>query len=276
MGNKIIQQTINGTPVSDGAGVKLLRILGTQQLDHLDPFLMLDEFRTDDSADYIAGFPSHPHRGFETVTYMKTGRFLHEDSVGNSGILEDGAIQWMTAGRGIIHSEMPQMTEGRLWGYQLWINLPASLKMSPPNYQDIPADRLPVYESDGLWVKILAGSYNNLQSPVTSLHPVNYFDIELKPDTRFEHEFLDHWNSFAYVYDGSVFIDEQEISSGQAVTFIPGANLESRAGQDGAGLLLLGSVPISEPVARYGPFVMNTQAELQQAFEDYQNGKLAV
>ena len=275
MTSNTIQRIVRGIPVSDGAGVRLNRILGQPALPALDPFLMLDEFRSSDRDDYMAGFPPHPHRGFETVTYMKMGRFRHEDSVGNSGLLEDGGLQWMTAGRGIIHSEMPEMHEGQLWGYQLWINLPASLKMSPPAYQDMPADKLPIYESDSMRVKILAGSYQDYTSPVQVLHPVSYFDITLQPESSFSYIFPEGWQPFAYVHSGSLSIEGECVSAGQAVVFTMGKGLRMQADADGAGLLLLASPPIQEPVARHGPFVMNTPAELEQAFRDYQQGTLA-
>src|SRR6202453_2993114 len=180
-----ITQLIKGQNTSDGAGVKLKRVIASQELDHLDPFLLLDEFRNDNPEDYAAGFPDHPHRGFETVTYLLSGAFTHRDSHDNEGHLKSGAIQWMTAGKGLIHSEMPEQTDGLAWGYQLWLNLPAKLKMTEPKYQDIPAEDLPLVDKDGVRAKILAGSYNGVKSPGKSFIPIDYFDLHLAPGAVF-------------------------------------------------------------------------------------------
>ena len=269
-----------GTPASDGAGVKLLRVIGTQQLDHIDPFLLLDEFRNEDSKDYVAGFPDHPHRGFETVTYMMQGRMRHQDSVGNSGLLTDGALQWMTAGRGIIHSEMPEQTDGLIWGYQLWVNLPSKDKMTAPRYQDIPPDAIPEAEAEGVRVKVLAGSWNGVSGAAETLWPIEYLDVRLEPGVSFEKTVPEGHSLLAFVYEGSLIADSEEggheIAKHHLGVFTrEGESLTVKAGDAGAGLLLLSGKPIGEPVARMGPFVMNTREELVQAVQDYNEGRLA-
>jgi redox-sensitive bicupin YhaK (pirin superfamily) len=271
---------VPGTPASDGAGVKLLRVIGTQQLDHIDPFLLLDEFRNDDPKAYVAGFPDHPHRGFETVTYMMQGRMRHRDSVGNSGLLTDGALQWMTAGRGIIHSEMPEQTDGLIWGYQLWVNLPAKEKMVPPRYQDIPPENIPAAEAEGIRVKVLAGSWNGVKGAAETRWPIEYLDVNLEPGVTFEKTVPEEHNLLAFVYDGALKASseegEHEIPKHHLGVFTRvGETLSVTAGEAGAGLLLLSGKPIGEPVARMGPFVMNSREELVQAVQDYQNGVLA-
>ena len=277
--SRSVDRVIKGMPVQDGAGVQLTRILGTPVLDHLDPFLMLDEFRSDDSNDYIAGFPPHPHRGFETVTYMKQGRFRHKDSRGNEGLLVDGSVQWMTAGRGIIHSEMPEMTNGLLWGYQLWLNLPAKHKMTEPRYQDIGPEKIPCVEGERQRVRLIAGEYGGQSGPAETLIPVNYFDVELQPGGVFEHTVPASWNCFAFVYEGSLRAGpaghDRAVQSGELVAFGDGEMIRlHNEEQDEAGFLLLAAERIEEPIARHGPFVMNTEAELIQAFVDFQNGTL--
>ncbi|MCR9143541.1 MAG: pirin family protein [bacterium] len=274
-----VDRVIKGMPVQDGAGVRLKRILGTPTLDHLDPFLMLDEFRSDDSDDYIAGFPPHPHRGFETVTYMKKGRFRHKDSRGNEGLLVDGAVQWMTAGRGIIHSEMPEMTDGLLWGYQLWINLPARHKMTEPRYQDIGPERIPTVEKDDHSVQVIAGDYQGTSGPAETLIPVNYFDVELAGGGHFEHAVPPGWNVFCFVYAGAVRGDPtgsgRRAAAGELMGFGSGETIRIHNEDDeAAGFLFLAAERIEEPIARHGPFVMNTEEEIMQAFVDFQNGTL--
>ncbi|MEQ9364927.1 MAG: pirin family protein [Leptospirales bacterium] len=274
-----VDRVIKGTPVQDGAGVQLKRILGTPALDHLDPFLMLDEFRSDDSNDYVAGFPPHPHRGFETVTYMKKGRFRHKDSRGNEGLLVDGSVQWMTAGRGIIHSEMPEMTDGLLWGYQLWINLPARHKMIDPRYQDIGPERIPLAEKADQSVRVIAGEYAGIRGPAETLIPVNYFDVELRGNAHFEHAVPAGWNCFSFVYEGAVRGDPtgsgRRVEAGELMGFGPGEAIHiQNEDSEPAGFLFLAAERIEEPIARHGPFVMNTEDEIIQAFVDFQNGTL--
>jgi redox-sensitive bicupin YhaK (pirin superfamily) len=258
--------------------VRLRRIIGTPEADYLDPFLMLDEFRTDSADDYIAGFPDHPHRGFETVTYMIHGRMRHQDSVGNSGVLSDGAVQWMTAGRGIIHSEMPEQTDGLLWGYQLWVNLPAALKMSPPQYQDIPCDRVVEVENGGQKVRVLAGNYGSHQAIAETLTPVTYLDVALTADCSFTHPVPDGHTALLYVYEGAVGLNPDTapgVTTGTLAILSRDGEVSVTAGQDGGKFLLLTGEPINEPVARMGPFVMSTEDEIHQAVRDYQAGTLA-
>lgn len=286
MTSREVTQVITSQTTSDGAGVKLRRSLGTQALPLLDPFLMLDEFRSDDASDYIAGFPSHPHRGFETVTYMLAGAMEHKDSVGNTGRLVAGSVQWMTAGRGIIHSEMPKQEEGLMWGFQLWVNLPARQKMVPPRYQDIPPDRIPVAEKDGVTVRAIAGEALGVTGPVTGIAvSPTMLDVTLASGATFELAIPKGHSAFAYVFEGEVAFggDAQQgaggvVKRGQlAILGEPeddGAADGVRATSTSGGrFLLLAAAPIREPVARYGPFVMNTPDEVVQAFTDYQSGR---
>jgi hypothetical protein len=272
-----VQRIITSIPASDGAGVKLRRSLGASQLSRHDPFLMLDEFYSDDPKDYIAGFPPHPHRGFETVTYMLDGRMQHKDSGGNTGDLGPGDVQWMSAARGIVHSEMPQQTEGRMRGFQLWINLPAREKMNPAAYRDIPADEIPSVKIPGGTLKVIAGRFNATAGAVqrASTDP-QYWDIHLEPGSVLEAQLPADYNAFVYGYEG-------EASIGEPATALPhrsaallslGESLRIEAGARGARVLLLAGKPIGEPVAQHGPFVMNTRAELEQAIADYQSGEL--
>lgn len=275
-----VERMVAGMPASDGAGVKLKRIIGQPQCDYLDPFLMLDEFRNENADDYIAGFPDHPHRGFETVSYMLHGRLRHEDSVGNSGLLTDGAVQWMTAGRGIIHSEMPEQTDGLLWGYQLWVNLPSDLKMSPPRYQDIPPEAIPEHVGDGVRARVIAGEFAGTAGAADTLTPVGYADVQLDPGASVTHPVPDGHTALAYVYEGALAATdklgrESAVPAGQLALFSRRGPLHLAAGEAGAKALVMTGAPLNEPVARYGPFVMNTRAELIQAAEDFQNGTFA-
>ena len=267
-----------GVPATDGAGVKLTRIIGTPSLTQYDPFLLLDEFRSENKQDYIAGFPSHPHRGFETVTYMKHGRFRHKDSIGNEGLLTSGAIQWMTAGKGIIHSEMPEVEDGLVWGYQLWLNLPAKDKMIEPRYQDIQPDQIPVIEEEGRWVKVMAGNYNGQEGASETRIPVIYFDVELKAGIDFSQPMPVDMNGFIYLYEGSAQVGPPDhgaaASKGDLVLLGDGDLLTLTAGDAGAGMLVIAGQRLNEPIVRGGPFVMSTEGELRQAFLDYQNGVL--
>ena len=278
MDMRTIERRIEGQYVSDGAGVRLRRIIGTPQADYLDPFLLLDEFRTEAADDYIAGFPAHPHRGFETVTYMIHGRMRHEDSVGNSGLLSDGAVQWMTAGRGIIHSEMPEQTNGLLWGYQLWVNLPAALKMSPPKYQDIPSDDIVEVVTDGGKVRVLAGEFEGRQATAQTLTPVSYFDVALGPGQPFAHAVPDGHTALLYAYDGTTATADDPanvVTTGVLAILSRHGDVRLVAGPQGGKFLFLTGAPLNEPVARMGPFVMSTQQEIRQAVRDYQSGTLA-
>lgn len=278
MTTRTIERLVEGQFVSDGAGVRMRRIIGTPQADYLDPFLLLDEFRTDEAGDYVAGFPDHPHRGFETVTYMIHGRMRHRDSVGNNGVLSDGAVQWMTAGRGIIHSEMPEQTDGLLWGYQLWINLPSALKMSPPRYQDIPSDDIVEVECDDVKVRVLAGNYSGHQATAVTLTPIEYFDVMLEAERSFTHPVPDGHTALIYVYGGALRTSiggNPEVTTGTLALLSNEGDVSVKAGPDGGKFLLLSGAPINEPVARMGPFVMTTEEEIRQAVRDYQSGTLA-
>ena len=269
-------RVVDGMPASDGAGVSLLRVIGTQQLDFLDPFLMLDEFKNEDPGAYVAGFPDHPHRGFETVSYMKAGKMKHHDSVGNEGVIEDGGVQWMTAGRGIIHSEMPQQTEGLLWGYQLWVNLPAKDKMVAPRYQDIQRDGIPEYQGDGIFVRLMAGEWNGIQGASQTLWPVGYLDVRLDPRVTFDHELSETANAMAFVYEGSAVSGDRQANAHQLGVLSRGSTgVKITAGDEGCGMLFMWGEPIGEPVAKMGPFVMNTREELFQAADDFRNGRFA-
>lgn len=275
-----LQKIVPGMPTSDGGGVSLLRVIGTPMLDFIDPFLMLDEFKNTDPNAYVAGFPDHPHRGFETVSYMKKGRMRHRDSVGNEGVIHDGGVQWMTAGRGVIHSEMPEQNEGMLWGYQLWVNLPAEQKMVEPEYQDIQSDGIPEIEADGLKVRIMAGNYKPQNGPVMAgasqtRWPVSYMDVLAKPETYFTHEAPDGHNALIFVYEGAVEIDGQQVDTHRLAILSQEGSITVKSGSKGAGFLVMTGQPIGEPVAKMGPFVMNTQEELRQAVMDFRAGRFA-
>lgn len=275
-----VARTFRGQPTSDGAGVKLTRVIGQRDLDMIDPFLMLDEFRSDSASDYIGGFPNHPHRGFETVTYMLAGRMRHGDNQGNSGLLTPGSVQWMTAGRGIVHSEMPEQEDGLMWGFQLWVNLPAADKMSAPRYQDIAPERIPVVDAgDGVRVRVLAGSFGETAGPVSGIavEPL-YLDIELAAGARSVAAIPAGHNAFAYVYAGAAELGPadaaQAVQRGElAVLERDGDALLIAAGNEPTRLILVAGKPLDEPVAKYGPFVMNTQQQIVEAIRDYQSGK---
>ncbi len=272
-----VLRTVRGQPTSDGAGVKLTRVIGTAALADLDPFLMLDEFRSDSAGDYIAGFPDHPHRGFETVTYMLAGRMRHKDNQGNSGLLVPGSVQWMTAGRGIVHSEMPEQEDGLMWGFQLWVNLPGSDKMTKPRYQDIAPESIPEVDSgQGVHVRVLAGTLNGIVGPVAAVatEPV-YFDIQLGSNAEFETALPAGHNAFAYVYEGAAQVgtDRKPLARGDLAVLGKGNRFKVAAGAAPTRLIFVAGRPLNEPVARYGPFVMNTREEIMQAFEDFNSGR---
>jgi hypothetical protein len=277
---RTVERKLRGRPTSDGAGVRMTRVIGTPDIDHFDPFLLLDEFRSDDPNDYIAGFPDHPHRGFETVTYMLAGRMKHGDNQGNTGLLGPGSVQWMTAGRGIVHSEMPQQQDGLMWGFQLWVNLPASDKMTEPRYQDIQGDAIPEVElAPGVEARIIAGELGGVAGAVTKVatEPV-YFDLHFGAATSLSVPLPDGHNAFIYVYQGSLHAgparDQTPIARGELALLSHGASLELTADDEPSRMILVAGRPLNEPVARHGPFVMNTNDELRQAFFDYQNGRL--
>ena len=270
-----IAKLINPTPVSDGAGVKLNRLIATPTLDYLDPFLLLDHFGSENKDDYIAGFPEHPHRGIETVTYMLKGKVTHKDTMGNAGTISAGDIQWMTAGGGLMHEEMPVAEEEGLSGFQLWVNLPKELKMSKPRYQEVKADKIPVYEKDGAKVKVIAGEVGDIKGAVSEIYAEpNYLDVTLEANAEWTHSITIGHNAFAYIFDGSADFDESGnlVANPKLVILTDGDFVKIKAGENGARFLLVSGKPLNEPVARYGPFVMNTRAELYQAIEDLQNG----
>ena len=277
-----VERVVRGMPTSDGAGVKLRRVIGQPQLPDLDPFLMLDEFGTDRAEDYIAGFPDHPHRGFETVTYMLDGRMRHRDNHGNEGVLVPGSVQWMTAGRGLVHSEMPEQEAGRMRGFQLWLNLPARDKMSPPKYQEFGPDRIPTATpGKGVSVKVIAGRVEGIVGPI--LQPATdptYLDIALEPGAQFVQALPKDYAAFLYVFEGSLRVGEEAraVATHELAVLSEGAEIRltgvtAAPGLGSARAILVAGRPLREPVAKYGPFVMNTRAELQQAFEDFQNGR---
>jgi len=281
-----VERVVRGQPTSDGDGVKLTRVLTQPLHQRLDPFLMLDAFGSDAAADYIGGFPDHPHRGFETVTIMKEGRMRHRDSVGNVGLLEPGSVQWMTAGRGIIHSEMPEQEDGRMAGFQLWVNLAAKDKMQPPAYRDVAPAEVPEFATaEGATVRVIAGQSRGVTGAVT--RPVTepiVLDITLAAGASFDAELPSGHNAFAYVSTGSVEIGE---GASRRVDAERMAILGNEAQANGvrlvapaelaepARVLLVAGRPLGEPIAQYGPFVMNTTAELQRAVSDFQGGILA-
>ena len=276
-----IQTIIPGIATTDGAGVKLRRSLGGQQQVRLDPFLMLDEFSSNDPNDYVAGFPAHPHRGFETMTYMLEGHMLHEDHLGNQGHLKTGGVQWMTAGRGIIHSEMPQQVSGAMRGFQLWINLPAKEKMKPAGYQDIQVEDIPRTSLlNGGSVKVIAGSYEDgvtsIQGPIQGITTTPLFlDVHLPPNTEFEHRVAKELNVFVYIYEGNLELGGPMKAAPKQAAIVLGDGdlLKAKAGAEGAQFIVLAALPLHEPIVQYGPFVMNTRAEIEQAIDDYQNNR---
>ena len=273
--NRTIINIIDGVETSDGAGVKLRRIIGGPDLNMLDPFLLFDEFGSDDPDDYMAGFPPHPHRGFETITYMLNGKFKHKDSAGNEGLLTDGSVQWMTAGRGVIHSEMPEKTDGLARGFQLWLNLPKKLKMIDPSYNDIPRNKIPEVNIEHGKVRVISGEYNNIKGPGLPHTGMYFFDVELNQSEKINIPLDDYWNSFIYVYSGEASVGGQRVRQGQlAILSEKGALNFISNGTSVLKCIVVSGDPINEPVARGGPFVMNTKAEVLQAFNDYQNGVL--
>jgi redox-sensitive bicupin YhaK (pirin superfamily) len=280
-----VRRVIKGMPTSDGAGVKLTRVIGQPQLPDLDPFLLLDEFGTDKPEDYIAGFPDHPHRGFETVTYMLDGRMRHRDNHGNEGVLVPGSVQWMTAGRGLVHSEMPEQQEGRMRGFQLWLNLPGRDKMTEPKYQEFAPERIPTANPGaGVCAKVIAGQVAGITGPI--LQPATdptYLDLAIEPGATFTQALPADYAAFLYVFEGTMRVgtgaQASAVGTHELAVLSEGTQVRiegATVGADGkvARAILVAGRPLREPVAKYGPFVMNTRAELQQAFFDYQTGKL--
>lgn len=277
--NRKIEKIITGVKSSDGDGVQLTRIIASPELDMLDPFLLMDAFGSDKPQDYIGGFPPHPHRGFETVTYMLAGKMRHKDSVGNSGVIEAGGVQWMRAGKGIIHSEMPEQEEGLLSGFQLWVNLPASHKMDNPDYQEVIADDIPEEtRGDASYLKVIAGrTSQGTQGAITNdlVDPI-YWDIHRGSGSTFIDEIPEGHNAFIYVIEGELTVADsrEKIIPKQLAILTKGNSVEIEAKSSSRFLLIAGK-PINEPVVRGGPFVMNTRKEIQQAFADYEAGQFA-
>ena len=275
-----LKQIIPALETSDGAGVRIKRSIGQQQNIRLDPFLMLDEFGSAEAADYIAGFPSHPHRGFETVTYMIEGHMLHEDHLGNRGDLRNGGVQWMTAGRGIIHSEMPQQEEGVMRGFQLWLNLPAAEKMTEAGYRDIQPEEIPEIVFEGGKVKLIAGNME-IEGQLhegsladRSTQPI-YADIHLESGASVTLPVPEGHNAMLYLYEGTASLVDNALQRSAAnILGDNGDRIALTAGESGARLLLIAGKPLGEPVVQYGPFVMNTQEEIEQTLRDYRDGRL--
>ncbi|MDR2196193.1 MAG: pirin family protein [Gallionellaceae bacterium] len=279
---RAIETLVQGIATSDGAGVKLTRIIHGNKLQRrLDPFLMLDAFGSNDPDEYIAGFPDHPHRGFETITYMLAGRMRHRDSAGHEGLLEDGCVQWMTAARGVIHSEIPQQKDGVMEGFQLWLNLPAQRKMDAPWYRDFPADAIPQYVTPaGVTVRVIAGISNGIEGAVlrATTEPL-YLDVHLPPGSTFSTALPDDHNAFVYVYRGAAMIEGVEATAHYmsilANTPCSDGVTVSATSAEETRLILVAGKPLNEPIVQYGPFVMNTQDEVRQAMDDYRSGRFA-
>ena len=272
---RAVERLIAGQPTSDGAGVKLTRVLTQDLQRRLDPFLMLDAFGSDSADDYIAGFPDHPHRGFETVTYMLAGRMRHRDSAGHEGLLQSGGVQWMTAGRGVIHSELPEQSEGRMEGFQLWLNLPAKDKMNAPWYRDIQSADVPEWRGAGVLARVIAGATHGVQGAVQrdGTEPL-YLDLHLDAGASFEQPLPAAHNAFVHVYRGAVQIGEQAVPMQRmAILRNGGDGVRLAAGSDGARAILIAGQPLEEPIVQYGPFVMNTQQEIRTAIEDVRAGR---
>ena len=278
MSNIEIKKIVKSIETSDGAGVKLKRSIGTPEADYIDPFLMLDEFGSENKDDYVAGFPPHPHRGIETVTYMLKGKFEHEDSTGAKGIMSSGDVQWMKTGRGIIHSEMPAMADGQLLGFQLWINMPAKLKKNKPEYIYIKNKELGTYSDDEKIVKVIAGKFKDVEGPERNhnVEPI-YFHIVLKNEKEFSCDVPEGHNSFIYLLKGQIKVgkaNHEKTTDSNLILLKQGKSLQINAEKESEFLFIAGK-PIGEPIARGGPFVMNTKAEIVEAINDYQNGTFA-
>ena len=271
---RAVARLVRGMPASDGAGVRLTRVIGQPALSELDPFLLLDEFRSDNPGDYIAGFPDHPHRGFETVTYLIAGRMRHADNKGHAGLLGPGSVQWMTAGRGIVHSEMPEQENGLLQGFQLWVNLPARSKMTEPRYQELAATGIPeVAVAGGISARVIAGAFGGARGPIdaAATEPL-YLDLAIPQGSAVRVPVPVGHNAFAYVFEGAAEIGGTSVPKSALAVLGPGDGVTLRA-DAAARLLLVAGKPLAEPVARYGPFVMTTEAEIRQAIRDFQSGR---
>jgi quercetin 2,3-dioxygenase len=276
---RTVERLITGQATSDGAGVKLTRVLTQDLQRRLDPFLMLDAFGTDRAEDYIGGFPNHPHRGFETVTYMIAGRMRHRDSAGNEGLLDNGGVQWMTAGRGLTHSEMPEQEEGRMEGFQLWLNLASQDKLCDPGYTDIPSAQVPEVHSDGRVVRVIAGQFDGtagaMQRPRTE---PTFLDIHLAPGATFSLPLAEAHNAFVYVYRGEARIGERAVPAQRMAILAntPGSDgISLQAGDTPTRLLLIAGQPLREPIVQHGPFVMNSQQQIFDAVADFRAGLMS-
>lgn len=278
MTQRTVLELLHGRPSADGAGVKLLRVFGGARPERFDPFLMLDEFGSDTASDYIGGFPPHPHRGFETITYMLNGKMEHRDHMGNIGLLNDGDVQWMTAGRGVIHSEMPQQTAGKMRGFQLWLNLPAARKMQPAQYRDLPGAELPRWHGAGAAAIAIAGHARLNGEPVAGFfqrpdtEPL-YLDLQLQAGGQLEVAFPEQLRALLYVYEGALTLADQRVPAQHLALLSDGEQVLLRAESPARALLIAGR-PLGEPIAQYGPFVMNSSEEIDQALRDYRDGKL--
>lgn len=276
---RTVERLVAGMATSDGAGVKLTRVLTQPLQRRLDPYLMLDAFGTDEPDDYIAGFPDHPHRGFETVTYMIAGRMRHRDSAGNEGLLDDGGVQWMTAGRGVVHSELPEQQDGRMEGFQLWLNLPAKDKMREPWYRDIPSAEIPEFTAEGVRARVIAGESHGVGGAVQREGSLPlYLDLHLAPGARFEQPLLAEHNAFVYVYRGGLQVGDCAVPLQRMAILAntPGSDgVVLQAGDQPTRALLIAGRPLNEPIAQYGPFVMNSNEEIFQAVEDFRAGRFA-
>jgi hypothetical protein len=272
-----VVRVVHGRAASDGAGVRLTRVIGSPSLPDLDPFLLLDEIRSDESSDYVGGFPEHPHRGFETVTYLLAGRMRHGDDQGNRGLLRAGSVQWMTAGRGIVHSEMPEQEDGLLWGFQLWVNLPAKDKLSPPRYQDIDPADVPERVALGARVRVVAGRLGDAEGPIRGIatEPV-FLDVAVPAGGRFEHALPAGHAAFVYVCEGEATVgDDPRAVRARELAVLGAGDVAAVSSRDGARVLVVAGRPLREPVVRYGPFVMNTEAEIHQAIDDFNSGRFS-
>jgi redox-sensitive bicupin YhaK (pirin superfamily) len=275
-----IKKIIQPETVLEGAGVRLIRSIATPTLDHVDPFLLFDHFGSKDPADYIKGFPMHPHRGIETVTYMISGQVDHKDSIGNSGSITDGDVQWMTSGRGIMHEEMPRSHEDEMVGFQLWVNLPARLKMTRPRYQNIPSDQIPdIRREDGVKIRVIAGEVDGIHGPVKEIvAEPTYLDISIPPNGAFSQSIVRGHAALAYIFEGQGVFEADDAEAGKPIphprliVFGDGDQVSVRAADPGVRFLLVSGKPINEPIARWGPFVMNTQEEIEQTLEELKNG----
>ncbi len=281
MRSRGIKRRIAGRDSMDGAGVRIKRSVGASQFARIDPFLMLDNFSSDNPDDYIAGFPAHPHRGFETVTYMIEGRMRHRDHMGNEGILRSGGVQWMTAGRGVIHEEMPEQEEGLMSGFQLWINLPAAEKMKPAAYQNIEPEEVAEFDAaEGVHVRLVAGQLMDIGGS-SQVGPVNgisrqplFAEIQMQPNTRYTLPVPAELSGFVYLFEGGARLPNEPLNLAEAAELDGGDQVDLQAGMGGARLLIVAAKAIGEPIAQYGPFVMNTHDEIEQAISDYQANRL--